>query len=313
MKKFCNFFLFLTFVISASAQDIEYYKKIHCQMYFNESYGEFDRNKFDIIVPKSNAPVPLVIFIHGGGFLYGDKKDFYYRDEDIQYFLENNIAIATINYRFFKPDDSLGVKICISDVKRALQYIKHNNKKYNIDKSLIGSYGISAGAGSSLYLAFHNDMAISGDTSLLGESTRIKCAGAISTQSTYNVFRWQKIIPWMRLVVLLKRKVFYNAAANFYGFPDYKSFKKYKKDITASLDMLDMINNQSPPVYLMNLLDENFPKNDNVIQHHKKHAIAVSKKFKKYNIKNYVFTDKQAKQEKDIKYQIKEFFVDKLK
>ena len=41
------------------------------------SYGLHDKNKFDIFMPKSDNPVPLVIYIHGGYFTTGDKSKAY--------------------------------------------------------------------------------------------------------------------------------------------------------------------------------------------------------------------------------------------
>ncbi|MDP4186558.1 MAG: alpha/beta hydrolase [Bacteroidota bacterium] len=315
MKKYLIIFLLLVQAFIIKAQNTDFINGFNCKKYFNESYGKFQDNRFDIIIPGYDRPCPLVIFIHGGGFLHGDKNNFYYRKEDIQYFLEHHIAVATLNYRFYKTDDSLGVRVCIRDIERAVQYIRFNALKYHIDKSRVGCYGTSAGAGSSLYLAFHDDMAIAGDTTLLGESTRIKCAGAISTQSTYDVFSWKKIIPWLGLVMFLKQHTLYNTAANFYGYPTYKSFKPHKEQIEKSLDILSMIDSNDPPVYLMNLQKGTFPKNIDIIEHHQNHAKEVSKWLTREGVKNYCYTYKkhQIEKEQDIDYPISKFFEEQLK
>ena len=39
-------------------------------------YGPHPRNRFDLWVPKSSRPTPLVLQIHGGGFRAGDKSRF---------------------------------------------------------------------------------------------------------------------------------------------------------------------------------------------------------------------------------------------
>jgi hypothetical protein len=313
MKYLIIIIIFFASMTSINAQNLDYLNQEKFKVYTDLNYGTFERNKFDLILPTEQSPHGLVIYIHGGGFKIGDKKFLYKRKADIEHFIESNIAVATINYRFYTNNDSLGVKICLTDVKKALQYIRHNAKKYNIDKERIGCYGISAGAGSSLYLAFHDEMAIKGDTTLLGESTRIKCAGAIATQSTYDVFIWKKVIPLLKLFIPLKKKMFYNAAANFYGYEDYKSLKNQKNEIRESLDMLGMIDTQDPPVYLMNLLPESFPKNNFIIQHHKKHAMVVSKTMNKHNIENHLYTSKNAEKEEDIDFSIRTFLVQHLK
>lgn len=313
MKYLVAIVLFTISTIIGKAQNLDFLNREKIEIYSNLSYGEFERNKFDLIVPTESALHGLVVFIHGGGFMHGDKKAIYKRKHDIEYFIDNNLAVASINYRFYKSNDSLGVKVCLDDVKRAIQYMRHHASKYNIDKERVGCYGVSAGAGSSLYLAFHNDMAIEGDTSLLGESTRLKCAGAIATQSTYDLFKWKKVIPWMGLVQTLKRKQFFDVAANFYGYENYQTFKEHRKEIASSLDLLGMIDDQDPPAYLMNLMSEYFPKDFNVIQHHRKHAVAVSKKMDKYKVENYLYTSHNAQNEKDLDFKVREFMVKYLK
>lgn len=313
MKQIIIVILILNFWGLVNGQDLDYLNPQDYSGHFDLSYAEHERNKFDILLPRNDSLHGLVVFIHGGGFKHGDKKTIFKRKQDIKYFLDNNIAIASINYRFYSNDDSLGVKVCLKDIQTAIQYLRFNANEFDIDKERVACYGSSAGAGSSLYFAFHNDFAVEGDTTLKGESTRLKCAGAIATQSTYNVLRWKKIIPYMRLIVPLKRKQFYNAAAHFYGYPYYKSYKKQIRISSEQLDMLSMIDSQDPPIYLMNLMKENFPKNDNVVQHHRKHAIVVSKTLKKKNVKNYLSTSKIVDSEKDIDFKIREFIVDNLK
>lgn len=297
----------------AQAQDLSYLNQNDFQALFNEQYGEFERNKFDIILPTNSAPHGLVIYIHGGGFVGGDKKALYKRKADIKYFIDHNIAVATINYRFRKKEDGLGVRLCLQDVQSAIQYLRFNAVRYNIDKSRVACYGASAGAGSSLYFAFQDDLAVKGDTTLLGESTRLKCAGAIATQATYDVFRWKKFIPHYKEVLKANKQASYDRGANFYGYPDYKSHRKAVKKAAKSLDMLDMIDAQDPPIYLMNLLKKVYPKNNNIINHHKSHAIAVSVELNKHQVENYLYTDEQANKEKDISFPIREFLVQNLK
>lgn len=301
--------------ISLNAQNTDFLTGFDCKILLNEKYGKAEREAFDIILPASGKPTALIIFIHGGGFVFGDKNDAYeYGKEDIKYYLERGIAFATLNYQFFKKDDSIGVGRCLNDVKTALQYIRHNAKKYNIDKELIGCYGISAGAGSSLYLAFHDDMALKNDTTLLGESTRIKCAGAIATQATYDLFRWMDYIPHLKFVVSLRKKQFYNAMANFYGYPNYQSFKPMEDSIPRQFDMLKMISEDDPPIYIINLQKKRFPSNFNVIEHHKEHAVILSEYLEKASLKQYVYIlNDSIKSTKDVSFPIRDFMVNNLK
>ncbi len=107
--------------------------------FVNEKYGPHERNLFDIWLAKSGKPTPLVIYIHGGGFVGGDKSK-YYLSQDWPRFLENGISIATINYRFMN-EAPYGILSSMNDAKRCLQYIRFHAKKYNIDKTRIACTG----------------------------------------------------------------------------------------------------------------------------------------------------------------------------
>jgi len=308
--------LFISFIsLFVNAQYTDFLIGIDCKILQNEKYGKAERNVFDIIMPASGKPTALIIFIHGGGFAFGDKKDAYeYGKDDIKYYLEKGVAFATISYQFYKTDDSIGIGRCLNDVKTALQYIRHNALKYNIDKEFIGCYGISAGAGSSLYLGFHDDMAFKNDTTLLGESTRIKCAGAIATQATYDLFRWMDYIPNLKFVVSLRKKQFYNSIANFYGYRDYHSFKPMEKIVPQQFDMLRMISADDPPIYVINLKEERFPKNYDIIQHHREHALVLSEYLEKSGVKHFVYVyNDSIKSDKDVNLPIRDFMVNHLK
>jgi hypothetical protein len=84
----------------------------------------------------------------------------------------------------------------LSDVKEALQYMRLNAADFNIDPDNIAMYGVSAGASSSLWLALSDDMADinAEEGSLAGVSTRIAAAGAVETQGSMDVVRWEEIL-----------------------------------------------------------------------------------------------------------------------
>jgi len=90
--------------------------------YANEKYGPHKRNTFDIWLADSEKPTPLVMYIHGGGFVGGDKSR-YYDSQDWIRFLEKGVSVATINYRFMN-EPPYGILASMTDSKRCLQYIK---------------------------------------------------------------------------------------------------------------------------------------------------------------------------------------------
>jgi acetyl esterase/lipase len=131
------------------------------------AYDTKARTQFDIWLPDSNTPTGLVIYTHGGGFTSGD-KDFVYSVQsggawdfptDISFLLQNNIAFATIRYTYLNnTGETEGVKKPMSDIRRALQYIRSRASDFNIDKGKIILAGNSAGAGTSLWIAFRSHL-----------------------------------------------------------------------------------------------------------------------------------------------------------
>jgi len=152
------------------------------------AYGEHKLQRFDLWpVPDADKPTPLVIFIHGGGFRSGDKA--MVRAQTIEKFREAGIAFASLNYRL---SDSGPYPIMMHDAARGLQTIRHRAAEWNIDPDRIACYGGSAGAGISMWLAFHDDLADpTSDDPIARQSTRILAAGSTNGQSAYDmhVFR----------------------------------------------------------------------------------------------------------------------------
>jgi acetyl esterase/lipase len=155
----------------------------------NEKYGTHERQVIDFWKAKSDTPTPLVLYIHGGGWQGGDKAGL--AAGAINQYLDAGISVAAINYRYVKQALEMKieppVKAPLEDAARALQHIRSKAKEWNIDKKRIGATGGSAGACSSLWLAFHDDMADpKSDDPIARESTRLYCAAVNGAQVTLD-------------------------------------------------------------------------------------------------------------------------------
>lgn len=148
------------------------------------AYGDHDQQKFDLWpVEGASEPTPLVLFIHGGGFRGGDKS--LVKEATIKQYQEAGIAYASLNYRLSSNGP---YPIMMHDAARGLQTIRHRAKEWNIDPEKIVCYGGSAGAGISLWLAFHDDMAdADSEDPIARQSTRILAAGTMNGQSAYDI------------------------------------------------------------------------------------------------------------------------------
>ena len=125
-------------------------------------YGtDSERQKFDFWQAKSDRPTPLVLLIHGGGWVGGDKNT--YGTAAIQPYLDAGISVVSLNYRFIaqamQQQVEPPVKACVLDAARALQTIRAKAQEWNLDPKRVGATGGSAGACTSLWLALHDDLA----------------------------------------------------------------------------------------------------------------------------------------------------------
>lgn len=146
------------------------------------AYGPHERNKIDLYLVESKTPTPLVLYIHGGGFMGGDKHTI--GADTIRSYHAQGWSVAGINYRFTNVLPAPGQYL---DCGRAIQFIRHNAEKWNINPKLIASTGGSAGAGTSMWLAFHDDLADpKSDDPIARQSTRLTCVVVSNGQSSYD-------------------------------------------------------------------------------------------------------------------------------
>ncbi|HYF33769.1 MAG TPA: alpha/beta hydrolase [Prosthecobacter sp.] len=160
----------------------------------NVPYGAHERQVLDFWKAESDKPTPLLFFIHGGGWMGGDKN----RAGGIENYLKAGISVVAINYRYVSQALAAGVKppvkAPLEDAARALQFVRSKAAEWNIDKARIGASGGSAGACSSLWLAFHDDMADPKSSDPIArESTRLWCAAVIGAQTTLDP---QQMVEW---------------------------------------------------------------------------------------------------------------------
>ena len=129
------------------------------KMWENVNYAAQSPNqRLDIYMPKGVVKPPLVVWIHGGGFVFGD-EDILKFDEAaklLEVFIKNGIAVASVNYRLAQEAvfPAAGV-----DTKRAIRFLRANASKYGYDPKKFATGGDSAGG----YLALM--AAITGDQS----------------------------------------------------------------------------------------------------------------------------------------------------
>ena len=160
-------------------------------------YGDHERHVMDVWKAKSDEPTPLVFVIHGGGW-QGGSKERVDRFADVPALLEAGISVVAINYRYIKQagETMPPVKAPLHDAARALQFVRSKAADWNIDKKRIGAAGGSAGACSSLWLAFQDDLRDPASSDpVKRESTRLTCAAVKGAQTTLDPKQMKEWTP----------------------------------------------------------------------------------------------------------------------
>lgn len=218
----------------------------------NVPYGEHERQVLDFYKADSPKPTPLLFFIHGGGWVAGDKSGV----GELEACLKAGISVVSINYRYSWQAQLAGVmppvKWPLEDAARALQFVRSRALEWNIDKLRIGASGGSAGACSSLYLAFHDDMADPKSSDPIArESTRLWCAAVSGAQTSLDPKQLKEWTPNSRY------------GGHAFGFMDpnerktrdtrFAEFLEKRESVLKWIKMYspyELVSKDDPPVYL---------------------------------------------------------------
>lgn len=166
--------------------------------YYDVAYGPHPKQILHFWKAESDKPTPLLFFIHGGGWQGGGRMSGL--SGMLPQMLKEGISVASIEYRFIAEATADGVsppvKGPLGDAARALQLVRSKAAEWNIDKRRIAASGGSAGACSSLWLAFHPDMAdAKSDDPVARESTRLLCAAVNGAQTTLDPKQMREWTP----------------------------------------------------------------------------------------------------------------------
>ncbi|HLO55503.1 MAG TPA: alpha/beta hydrolase [Saprospiraceae bacterium] len=263
---------------------------------------------FDIILPENNGvPCPLVIYIHGGGFLGNSKNSAYSSSNKktaIAYLLSRGIAFASINYyKLNTTNETDGIIKSLSDCVTATQHFRNYNNQYRIDPNKIGLVGSSAGAGASLWIGFHPDMKdLNSNDLIMQQTTRVNAIAALNTQATYDLRKWHSAvfnsglqeINVYNILGSSKLKSYCLVPSNITQVVDRRaaitsylgSSVDYKGNTGINIDMLNLMTKNDPPFWVENdrpYWTVNGGMFLNEMNHHPLHSEALIDKALSYN------------------------------
>jgi acetyl esterase/lipase len=203
-------------------------------------YGTHPRQVLDFYQAVSDKPTPVVFYVHGGGWQGGDKKT------NPQAFLDKGISVVATNYRSVRiaveQKVEPPVKAPLYDAARALQFVRSKAAEWNLDKTRIGATGGSAGGCTSLWLAFHDDLADpQSDDPIARESTRLYCAAVNGAQVSLDP---KELREWMPN---------YRYGAHAFGLPNIQSLIDNREKVLEWIkeySPIEHVSKDDPPIAL---------------------------------------------------------------
>jgi len=95
--------------------------------------------KMDVYFPQSGGPWPTVIYVHGGGWMHGDKSEATLFASGLN---SMGFLVVSLNYRLYPPATFPAM---IEDLKCAVRSLRAHAGDYNLDPNHIAAMGASAG------------------------------------------------------------------------------------------------------------------------------------------------------------------------
>ncbi|MEZ6063592.1 MAG: alpha/beta hydrolase [Planctomycetaceae bacterium] len=109
--------------------------------------------QLDLYAPKGlKDDVPVLVFIHGGGWKGGSREDYHYYGVR---FAEKGYVVATISYRL---SGIAPFPAAVQDAKCAVRWVRKHAAEYHIDPNRIAAAGGSAGGHLVMMVGYSSDV-----------------------------------------------------------------------------------------------------------------------------------------------------------
>jgi acetyl esterase/lipase len=186
--------------------------------------------KLDVYLAKSDKPTAVMVYIHGGGWQAGSKNQV--PDWLMNAVREGWLSVVSVEYRFI---DVAPHPAQVNDCIRAVQFVRHNAAKWNIDPRRVGVTGGSAGGHLALWVALHDDAANpKSNDPVERQSSRVACAVSFAGPTDWSLLsELEHAHPAFRQLLGYKP-----------GTPADEMDAKAKKDVSP----ISFVSRDDPPI-----------------------------------------------------------------
>jgi acetyl esterase/lipase len=161
------------------------------------SYGPHPHQLIDIYLPKKGAaPYPAILWF--GGIWKAAKHP-----ANLSYFEQQGIAVIAVETRTMEDataaKESEPASYVQRDAARAVQFVRHNAAKWNLDPKRLAAGGGSQGAQPALFVGCSRDRAnVASSDPVERESSLVTCVAAYRCQPTFDPVRMQEWVPGVK-------------------------------------------------------------------------------------------------------------------
>lgn len=201
---------------------------------------------------KFSKGSPVILYIHGGSWLYGNKNIPESLSIPLEYLRNEGFTVISTSYELFNNEFNFQKQVC--DIKDTIRWIYKNQSKYNLDVNNIGVIGTSSGAHLGLIACYSPDSEFIDDKNLFSYPSKVKYIIDLFGPTDLSTFNINKVNPNFKLAV--------------------ESIKD-KDYIINKFTPINYVKKDMPPTLIIH------SKNDKLVSYD--NAIKLYNKLKKYN------------------------------
>ncbi len=184
----------------------------------------------DVYLAKSDMPTPALVYFHGGGWQAGSKQGV--PSWLMRFVSEGKISVVAAEYRFTNVATHPAQ---VNDCMRAIQFVRQNADKWNIDPQRIGVTGGSAGGHLSAYVALHDDIAnLSSEDPIDQQSSRVACAISFAGPTDWSL--------------LSSIEHGHPAYRQLIGYEPHTPAAELNSELIKDVSPLSFVSNDDPPI-----------------------------------------------------------------